>query len=153
MDKEADSDGAEETADYLLDQQIGFQLRRAHQHASGVFQSIMSEHKLTPGQFAVLVRVNEVGELTQNQLGRSVDMDTATVYGVVVRLEKRGLLERFPDETHRSRLHVRLSTAGRALELMCLAPAQQVSDTTLHSLSDEEGRQLLTLLNKLVTKT
>lgn len=153
MKKEFDADEAEKANDYQLDRQIGFQLRRAHQHASSVFQSIMSEHKLTPGQFAVLARVKEAGELTQNQLGRSVDMDTATVYGVVVRLEKRGLLERFADEKHRSRLRVRLSAEGQALVQTCFVPAQQVSELTLQSLSAEEGRQLLELLSKLVNKT
>ncbi len=138
---------------YQLDRQIGFLLRRAHQHASSVFQSIMREHGLTPGQFAVLARVHECKELSQNQLGRSVDMDTATVYGVVVRMEKRGLLERFADQNHRSRLRVRLSHEGEVLMQQCFEPAQTVSEKTLEKLSDEEEQLLLNLLNKLVDKS
>lgn len=144
---------AETDNSYCLDEQIGFQLRRAHQHASSIFQSKMSEHKLTPGQFAVLAKVYEAGDVSQNQLGRLVDMDTATVYGVVTRLEKRGLLLRVADSAHRSRLSLRLSADGLALVESSFASATEVSQKTLEALSLSEQTTLLKLLHKMVNKS
>src|SRR3546814_17322501 len=76
---------AGEPLDYRLDQQIGFLLRRAHQHASEVFQSKIGNRNLTPQQFSVLVTLLERREIAQTRLGGLVAMDPATVLGVVQR--------------------------------------------------------------------
>ena len=62
---------------YVLEDQIGHMLRRAHQRASAIFQEIMTE-RLTPPQFAALVKIRDFGTVSQNRLGRSVAMDPAT---------------------------------------------------------------------------
>ena len=62
---------------YVLEDQIGYLLRRAHQRASAIFQEIMTEG-LTPPQFAALVKIRDFGTVSQNRLGRSVAMDPAT---------------------------------------------------------------------------
>ncbi len=41
-------------------------------------------------QFAALVRLDQQGAMSQNQLGRLASMDAATVKGVVGRLETLG---------------------------------------------------------------
>src|SRR3546814_9159961 len=72
---------AGETLDYRLDRQIGFLLRRAHQHASEVFQAKIGDRNLTPQQFSVLVTLLEQREIAQTPLGGLVAMDPATVLG------------------------------------------------------------------------
>ena len=50
--------------------------------------------ELTPTQFAALVKVHDIGQVSQNQLGRLTAMDPATIQGVIQRLEARKLIER-----------------------------------------------------------
>ena len=80
--------------DYVLDVQVGHLLRRAHQRHAAIFQAMMGDDQLTPLQFAALMKLADVGETSQNQLGRLTAMDAATMQGVIKRLIVRGLLER-----------------------------------------------------------
>src|SRR3546814_18958140 len=83
---------AGEPLDYRLDQQIGFLLRRAHQHASEVFQAKIGDRNLTPPKFSVLVTLLEQREIAQTPTGGLVARDPAPVLGVVPRLPQRGLV-------------------------------------------------------------
>src|SRR3546814_5729299 len=66
---DAPPEAGDEALDYRLDQQVGFLLRRAHQHASEVFQSKIGNRNLTPQQFSVLVTLLERREIAQTRLG------------------------------------------------------------------------------------
>ncbi|TIT59865.1 MAG: MarR family transcriptional regulator, partial [Mesorhizobium sp.] len=77
--------------DYLLQEQVGFILRKAHQRHVSIFASRIAD--LTPPQFAALAKLRDVGETSQNQLGTLIAMDAATVKGVIDRLKARGLVE------------------------------------------------------------
>ena len=66
---------------YVLEKQVGHLLRRAHQRASAIFAELIGEDRLTPLQYAVLVKVHDLGSVTQNRLGRLTAMDRATITG------------------------------------------------------------------------
>ena len=102
-----------DTPDYLLEDQVGHLLRRAHQRHTAIFQATIGDDQLTPLQFAALMKLADVGETSQNQLGRLTAMDAATMQGVIKRLIGRGLIERRPDPDDRRRLLLTLSTDGR----------------------------------------
>ena len=80
----------EAAADYHLQDQVGFVLRKAHQRHVAIFASHIAD--LTPPQFAALAKLSDVGETSQNQLGQLIAMDAATVKGVIDRLKSRGLV-------------------------------------------------------------
>jgi DNA-binding MarR family transcriptional regulator len=138
-----------ETLDYRLDQQIGFLLRRAHQHASEVFQSKIGDRNITPQQFSVLITLLERREIAQTRLGGLVAMDPATVLGVVQRLAQRGLVAVRTDPEDGRRRLVQLTHDGHELarELVAIGPA--ISRETLEGLSEPEQRDLLRLLDRL----
>ena len=135
--------------DYVLGQQIGFLLRRAHQRATSIFQSVFEEKSLTPQQFAVLARLMEVGEVTQNKLGRLVDMDPASMQGVIKRLKQQGLVYRTRDPHHKRRLKVQLTVEGQDLVKSCFPLGQHVSRLTLQPLDSAAQKDLVRLLKKL----
>src|SRR5687768_11251487 len=90
---------AESGADtsYRLEEQVGFILRRVHQRATDMFNTVMTGFDITPRQFAALAKLHDLGPTSQNHLGRLVAMDPATMFGVAGRLIKRGLIKQAVD--------------------------------------------------------
>ncbi|HSF64066.1 MAG TPA: MarR family transcriptional regulator [Paracoccaceae bacterium] len=132
---------------YVLDDQIGYVLRRVTQRHLSIFSDAIPE--VTTTQFAILARLAEMGEMSQNHLGRAAAMDAATVKGVVDRLARQGYVATRPDPDDRRRLTVALTDAGRALFLARMATALEVSARTLDPLTPPERAQLLALLSRL----
>ena len=142
-DKGAARDG------YVLERQAGHLLRRAHQRHSAIFQENIGENQLTPLQFAALVKLRDVTEVSQNQLGRLTAMDTATMQGVIARLALRKLIERRPDPDDRRRLILSLSARGKTLINRLVANGGDITKKTLAPLSQTEQKALIHLLTKL----
>lgn len=137
----------EKTPPYVLDDQIGFILRRATQRHLSIFSDAIPE--VTTTQFAALARLVQMGPLSQNHLGRATAMDAATIKGVVDRLRKHGLVETAPDPDDRRRLVVSASAAGESFFERTLDRAFSVSSRTLSPLSAEEQQTLILLLSRL----
>lgn len=138
----------EANPDYVLDQQIGFILRRAWQRHSTIFNDTIGVD-LTSQQFAVIAKLAEVGDQSQNQLGRLVAMDAATIKGVVARLTKRGFVTTNVDPGDRRRLSVSLTEKGAQLVDATRAEALAITRKTLAPLTGSEQSTLLRLLAKI----
>lgn len=135
---------------YVLEAQVGHLLRRAHQRATAIFLAELGEaHGLTPTQFAALVKLSDLGEQSQNELGRLTAMDPATIQGVVRRLAARRLIGRSGDPGDRRRTTLRLTPRGRDLVERTLTLGLKVSARTLAPLGPREQAQFLKLLKKL----
>jgi DNA-binding MarR family transcriptional regulator len=134
----------------LLDEQAGHLLRRAHQRASAIFLSELSDAGLTPAQFFALARLHETGEVSQNHLGRLVAMDPATIQGVVHRLIDRGLLKRKADPKDKRRMIPRLTPKGRRTVTRLMDNARRVDETILAPLGARDRAKFLSLLKRLV---
>jgi MarR family transcriptional regulator, lower aerobic nicotinate degradation pathway regulator len=133
---------------YVLDQQIGFLLRVAMQRHTAIFMSRMLEG-LTQTQFAALAKLFEVGACSQNQLGRLIYLDAATIKGVVDRLSLRRLVTAVNDTRDRRRRAVALTPRGRELTEAALKVADEVTAETLAPLAPEEQILLERLLKRL----
>lgn len=106
---------------------------------------------LTTTQFSVLYRLGTQGAMSQNMLGRSVEMDGATTKGVVDRLAQRGLLATAPDPADRRRRTAVSPGARRAAVLAgAIAAAKEVTRTTLAPLRPAERKTFLRLLARLM---
>lgn len=135
---------------YVLADQVGHLLRRAHQRHTSLFQEMMGAAQLTPTQFAALVRIREQGELSQNELGRMAAMDPATTQGVVRRLEQRRLVRRRHDPDDKRLSLLSLTQAGAALAASSIETARTITAATLEPLAPGERATLLALLKKLI---
>lgn len=136
-------------AGYLLENQVGHLLRRAHQRHTAIFQSTIGDEQLTPLQFAAMMKLADVGETSQNQLGRLTAMDAATMQGVIKRLIARGLIERRPDPDDRRRLLLTLAKDGVSLVADATARGHEITDLTLDPLSPADRQTFLKLLRRL----
>lgn len=134
---------------FLLEDHVGFLLRRAHQRHVALFLEATANHAITPTQFAALHKVVQLGRVTQNHLGRLTAMDPATIQGVVRRLTVRGLLARTTDPMDRRTAVLAPTEAGVALVTHAVACARRSHDAALAPLNHKERGQLLALLRRL----
>lgn len=134
---------------YVLEDQVGHLLRRAHQRHAAIFLENIGAAQLTPLQFAALVKLGDIGEASQNHLGRLTAMDAATMQGVIRRLLGRRLIDRRPDPGDRRRLQLTLTDEGRALIDDCVTAGHAISERTLEPLTASERRAFLDLLRRL----
>lgn len=132
---------------YRLDEQVGYKLRLANQRHLDIFSQEIPH--ITPTQFAVLARLKEIGEISQNHLGRRVGMNAATTKGVVERLTKKELIAVTPSKTDRRRLMITLTAAGDSVIGEAIEQARLVTEKTLANLSPRERSRLNELLDKL----
>ncbi len=135
------------TDDYRLDDQVGYKLRLASQRHLEIFSQHLSD--ITPTQFSILARLYEVGETSQNQLGRLVAMDAATTKGVIARLLEKNLVEARADPNDARRLQISLTDAGRELTIDAIEKARKITEDTVANLNGRDVKRLLELLDKI----
>ncbi len=134
---------------YMLEDQIGFRLRRAHQRASEIFARVMEEFALTPMQFAAMAKLDDEGPISQNHLGRLTAMDPATILGVVGRLARQGLVAVRPDPGDGRATLLSLTPAGAQQMVAMKAAGAKVSRETLAPLTPAESATLMALLARI----
>jgi len=134
--------------DYKLDEQVGFLLRQVNQRHLSIFTQAIKD--LTPTQFAALAKMQEIGPVSQNDLGRQTAMDAATMKGVVDRLGKRGFVSTKPDPTDQRRILVELTDGGREALDTALPLAERITEETIAPLKNSERKQFIALLSKIL---
>jgi DNA-binding MarR family transcriptional regulator len=134
---------------YVVEDQVGFLMRRANQRHTAIFLDGMTEAGLTPTQFTALVKIVELGHITQNHLGRLSAMDPATIQGVIRRLMDRDLVTRAAAPLDRRAIVLAPTQAGVELAARAVVAARRITRATLEPLTADEQRQFLGLLRKL----
>lgn len=134
---------------YVVEDQVGFLMRRANQRHTAIFADGMAAMELTPTQFTALIKVVELGRITQNHLGRLSAMDPATIQGVVRRLMDRDLITRSADPLDRRAIVLAPTPAGAVLAAQAVRAARRITEATLAPLTADERRTLRSLLHKL----
>lgn len=143
-------DAAPAPAAYRLDDQIGHLLRRVYQRAAANLAARLEPHGLTPVQYAVLARLAETGPVSQNRLGRLVEMEQSNIHGVALRLARRGLIRRSRDPLDRRLTLLALTAEGRRLFDALVPISTASSAATLAVLAPDERAALIGLLRRLV---
>jgi DNA-binding MarR family transcriptional regulator len=134
---------------YALEDQVGFLLRQAYQRHSVIFAECF-EDSFTTTQWAVIAKLAEVGECSQNLLGRQTAMDVATIKGVVERLAARKLVTTHPDPADKRRLTISLLPAGKRAYEKHLRDAERATEATLAPLTPAQRQMFIELLRQLL---
>ena len=92
---------------------LGFHIRLAHGAVYRHFSDTFSDLDLTQKQVSVLWLVDDHPGMAQADLGRTLQMDRATVMAIVNRLQAKGLLKRGASTTDRRRQTLTLTDAGQ----------------------------------------
>ncbi|ABG31163.1 MarR family transcriptional regulator [Roseobacter denitrificans] len=135
------------TQPYRLDEQVGYLLRLATQRHAHILQEHLP-HELTPTQFAALMRLAELGTCSQNELGRQIAVDAATIKGVVDRLRKKGFVETHPDAGDKRRLMLSLVSGLDDMIAALHETGFHISERTLDPLDPDERAEFVRLLKK-----
>jgi DNA-binding MarR family transcriptional regulator len=104
---------------------------------------------LTPTQIHTVIWLGNDGALTMGDLARRVAVTEKTITGIVDRLERDGLVLRERDPADRRVIHVRLSTAGKALFAEVDAQITRRLETLLGLVDPADRRQLIKILEKV----
>ncbi|MFK7857189.1 MAG: MarR family winged helix-turn-helix transcriptional regulator [Granulosicoccus sp.] len=136
-----------DNSNYVLADQIGYLLRLANQRHLEIFHRSITD--LTPAQFSVLVALRELGDTSQNELGRHIGIDAATTNGVVERLLKKQYIQSSTDPNDKRRLRLSLTTEGLHTVEQTIPLARTITNDTLEGLTQRESSRLVQLLKKL----
>lgn len=112
-------------------------------------RQLVRSHGLTGPQALLLKEILLAGELTVGQLADRVSLSQATVTDILLRLEKRGLVERQRSNEDKRRVLVHITVPGRRLMKNSLPLLQEGFLDKLNQLQKWEQTQLLASLQRL----
>ena len=133
---------------FALEEQVGFLLRAVSQRNTILFKQEMV-HGLTRVQFATMAKLLEIESCSQNELGRLVLLDRATIKGVITRLRRRRFIQIIPHQTDRRQHVLALTSLGRKVVERAIKVAPSITEKMLQPLNGPERRQIVHLLRKL----
>jgi len=109
----------------------------------------MSRYQVTAVQGLVLGFLSEEDRVTSVHLGKRVQLDSATLTGIIDRLELSGLITRESKPGDRRAILVCLTDKGSLISQKIRKEAMNTNDVLLSKLTDPEKETLLKLLDKL----
>ncbi|MEF2978935.1 MarR family winged helix-turn-helix transcriptional regulator [Subtercola sp. YIM 133946] len=127
----------------------GHLIRRAQQRHAALWQEHVSA-QVSSVQYAALAVLERMPGASQSELGAALDLDRSTIADIVVRLERRGVLERRPHESDGRRYSLHLTATGVS-EVDLLRPRVFEANVMLtESLSSDEVETLRRLLKRML---
>ncbi len=128
---------------------IFFQLAKASQLASRFLSQKVAELNLTPVQALVLGFLHQEDQITSSELGRKSELDSATLTGILDRLETAGVIERKNNPDDRRSIHIHLTPKGQALSREAIQIIATANIEFLQGLTKEQKDDLFNIIKKL----
>lgn len=102
------------------------------------FETFASEHGVTLTQWRALAQIHRQPSISQVALAGAIDSDPMTMSGVLERLERRGLVERYPDPDDSRAKLARLTAEGEELVRVASDVGQELHALAITGLNEEE---------------
>ncbi len=128
---------------------IFFQLSKSSQIGMKFLSQKVAELDVTPVQATVLGLLCEEDRITSGELGKRIELDSATVTGILDRLAAAGLVERKGNPGDRRAIHIHLTPNGKKKGEDAIAAILDANRQFLHAFSLPEKRDLMHLLRKV----
>jgi len=106
-------------------------------------------HDITLPQWRTLSQIVLNEGVTQAQLASNIDVDPMTMSGILNRLEKRGLIDRFPDPVDSRAKLARLTAEGEALFETARTVAITMYESALEGVSKADQDVVVAALSKM----
>mgnify|MGYP001766086399 CR=1 FL=1 len=128
---------------------IFFQFAKANQLASRFLSQKVAELNLTPVQALVLGFLHMEDQITSSELGRKTELDSATLTGILDRLETAAFIERKNNPDDRRSIHIHLTPKGNELSKAAIEMIDAANKEFLRVLTKEQRRDLFEIIKKL----
>lgn len=112
------------------------------------WKQAVDEYGVTPVQAKVLTFLRELDHPTSAELGEETALDSATLTGILDRLESMELLSRLPHKADRRAVVVALTEKGRELAEKIFEKVAPANQDFLNKLSPEETMMLRGILKR-----
>ena len=116
---------------------VSFLLGKASQRVTRRARELLAGHDVTPVQYAALCVLWQRDGQTSAELGARLAIDSATMTGIIDRLERAKLIERRGDKTDRRIHRLHLTTQGQELR----APLDEAMDRLNNEIAGLLGAQ------------
>jgi DNA-binding MarR family transcriptional regulator len=136
----------------VLDDLLGYQIRKAQTRLFAHFQSRLEQLRITPGQFGLLILIAENPGITQVALARAVGIERATLGEFIDRFEGERLVERRMLIGDRRSYALHLTKKGEAFVNDAVPKVQAHEAEFTDHLTATERATLLRLLTKLTDR-
>lgn len=131
---------------------LNFYLGKAYQRVTQAAKQRLAPYGVTPVQYALLKVLWEQDDQSGAELSERLQLDSATMTGLLDRLEHAGLIERKAHATDRRINKVVLTTRGRDLQQPLDREMDQMNQDFLGSLDPSEAGHLRELLTNLAPR-
>ena len=128
---------------------LSFYLGKAYQRVSQSARQRLAPYGVTPVHYALLKVLRERDQQSGSELGERLQLDSATMTGLLDRLEHAGLIERKAHATDRRVNRVALTARGRDLQAPLDREMDQMNEDFLGGFPPEERKLLRNLLTTL----
>ena len=131
---------------------IFFQLAKASQTAVKFMGQKISGLNVTPVQAMVIGFLAEEDQIMAGELGKKVELDSATLTGILDRLETAQLIERKGNPDDRRSVKIHLTTFGKETGLEVKKLIEEANKEFLADFTENEKQELHGLILKLREK-
>lgn len=135
----------------LLGDQICFALYSASKAVTARYRPMLDEMGLTYPQLLALMVLWETDDLSVRELCDRLDLDSGTVSPMLKRLAAIGVVTRERDPEDERSVRIRLTDAGRALELPACGMSQMMIDVL--GMTSEQFAELKQTLELITERT
>ncbi|UYN95637.1 MAG: MarR family transcriptional regulator [Enhydrobacter sp.] len=133
----------------VLDDSIGYLLRRAQVTVFQRFFEVFAEVGLRPGQYSVLAVIERNPGLRQTQLGDALGIKKANLVAMIDKLEERGLARRLPAANDRRSHALHLTPRGSALMVRLHRLNSRLDQRFSQVLGTDDRRRLCDALRRI----
>src|SRR5437870_13241992 len=119
---------------------LSFYLGKAYQRVTQSARQRLAPYGVTPVQYALLKVLWEQDHQSGAELGERLVLDSATMTGLLDRLEDAGLIKRQADATDRRMNRIVLTDRGRDLQEPLDREMDQVNQDFLSGFSPEDAQ-------------
>lgn len=128
---------------------LSFYLGKAYQRVTQSVKQRLAPYGVTPAQYALLKVLWEEDNQSGAELGDRLLLDSATMTGLLDRLELAGLVERQSHASDRRVNRIVLTNRGRDLQVPLDRELDQINQDFLSKFSPEDAKLLRNLLRAI----
>jgi MarR family transcriptional regulator, organic hydroperoxide resistance regulator len=128
---------------------VCFKLNRVRRKIHRYYEVKLAQFKITPSQFYVLSALWDKDEIKFKDLARRLDMDGATLTGVLDRMEKRDFIQKIEDSKDRRSVLVCLTSKSKEIRPQMIEIAKDLDAEFRENVDEQDYNKLLEVLDKL----